>query len=74
MDNLNIEMNKLNINTHIPYWVKKMSYKEIEHTINLIYNSDKNNLFKKISVELCENTRNLYELELVKFLEKLQNY
>ena len=73
MDNLNIEMNKLNINTYIPYWVKKMSNKDIENTINLILNSDKNNLFQKIDLDLCENTRNIYEVELVKFLQKLQN-
>ncbi len=73
MDNLNIEMNNLNINTHIPYWVKKMSNKDIENTVNLILNSEKNNLFKKIDLDLCENTRNIYEVELVKFLQKLQN-
>ena len=42
-----------------------MSFNSFKNIINIIYNSNKNHFFKNIDQDLCENTRYIYEKELV---------
>ena len=74
MDNLNNYFNKLQINNHLqkPEWLENMSLIELQKNINIILQSDQRSLFHSPSLYLNNQTRHLYEIELIHCLERLQ--
>lgn len=74
MDNLNNYFNNLQINNNfqIPEWLENMSLTELQKNINIILQSDQRSLFHLPSVQLNNETKRLYEIELVLCLERLQ--
>ena len=76
MDNLYTKLNNLSLKNekNIPQWIKNMSIISLEYEIKFIQKSNYNHLLNKNNIpDICdENSRNIYELELLNFIEKLQ--